>query len=121
DRALELLSHILAVSSIWLRRARQEAEVTKRFDRYTLEECANRNDALLSDWTQFTRGLPDLNAIMKFQLLGRSSQMKVVDCVHHVGMHGTYHRGQIVALLKDHLNDLPATDFVLFALENPRL
>ena len=37
DRALELLSHILAVSSIWLRRARKEAEVTKRFDRYTLE------------------------------------------------------------------------------------
>ncbi len=119
DRAIKLLSHIFAVSSIWLSRAKREIEVAKRFDRYTVEECAVRNDALATGWIQFLKSHGDVNGIMKFQLLGKSSEMRVLDCVQHVGMHGTYHRGQIVALLKGHLDELPATDYVLFALAKP--
>ena len=48
----ELLSHILAVSSIWLSRAKGENETAKRFELYPLDECAMLNDVMLSKWKE---------------------------------------------------------------------
>lgn len=116
DRTLELFSHILAVSSIWLSRAKGETEVSKRFDRYTLEECAIRNNELLSDWQAYITSTPKVEEkIMTFTLLGQPSTMTILDCINHVTIHGSYHRGQIVSLLKEHLAEMPLTDYVLYA------
>ena len=119
-RITELLSHILAVSSIWLSRAKGETETAKRFDLYTLEECKGMNNTLHSNWTEYISSLADVEKIMSFKLLGQQSQMSVMDCLNHVVIHGSYHRGQIVALLKGHLTEVPTTDFVLFARSEVR-
>lgn len=118
DRTLELFCHILAVSSIWLSRAKGEPENTKRFDLYTLQECATRNDQMLTDWLEYINNTPGLEEkVMTFTLLGQPSSMSVMDCINHVAIHGSYHRGQIVNLLKGQVEQLPMTDYVLFALD----
>lgn len=115
-RAIELFSHILAVSSIWLSRAKGESEIAKRFDLYTLKECETLNSTMLSKWLDYINSLANIDEKrMTFSLLGQRSEIEVLDCINHVVMHGSYHRGQIVALLKGHLPELPLTDFVLFA------
>lgn len=117
-RTVELLSHILAVSSIWLSRANGESEMAKRFDLYTLKECETLNNRMLSSWLDYIDSLPNVDEKrMTFTLLGQHSQMTVLDCINHVVIHGSYHRGQIVALLKSQLPELPLTDFVLFAAD----
>ncbi len=113
----ELLSHILAVSSIWLSRAKGENETAKRFELYPLDECAMLNDVMLSKWKEYIESIDDIEKIMTFKLLGQESQMTVMDCFNHVIVHGSYHRGQIVSLLKGQLAELPATDYVLFAMK----
>lgn len=115
-RTIELMSHILSVSSIWLSRAKGESETAKRFDLYTLAECETLNDRMRSNWVNYIESLPKgTEHRMSFNLLGERSEMTVMDCITHVVMHGNYHRGQTVALLKEHLPELPLTDFVLFA------
>jgi len=114
-----LLSHILAVSSIWLSRAKGENETAKRFDLYTFEECEAVNNGMHSNWIDYIRSLVDVEKIMKFKLLGQQSQMTVLDCINHVVVHGSYHRGQIVALLKGQLPELPTTDLCFLHGANP--
>lgn len=118
-KTLELFSHILAVSSIWLSRAKSQPETAKRFDVYTIEECKNINNRLLTDWLEYIQRTanPD-EQLMTFTMQGKSFKMAVLDSIHHVVIHGSYHRGQIVTLLKDEVTELPMTDFVLFALGN---
>ena len=116
-RANELISHVLAVSSIWLSRAKGDAEVAKRFDMYDLETCTKLNDRMQSEWNNYLDSLQYFDEqYMTFLFLGKQSRMAVMDCINHVVMHGNYHRGQIVLLLKEHLPELPMTDYVLFAL-----
>jgi uncharacterized damage-inducible protein DinB len=119
-RTIELLSHILSVSSIWLSRAKGENETAKRFDLHLFEECEALNDRMHSNWIDYIKSLEEVQKIMTFKLLGQQSQMTVSDCINHVVVHGSYHRGQIVALLKGLLPELPATDFVLFARSESR-
>ena len=69
---------------------------------------------------EYISSLADVEKIMRFKLLGQQSQMSVVDCLNHVVIHGSYHRGQIVALLKGYLTEVPTTDFVLFARSEVR-
>ena len=114
-RTIELLSHILAVSSIWLSRAKGEDETAKRFDLYSLEECAALNNTMRSNWIDHITSLTEVDKLISFKLQGQESQMTALDFINHVVVHGSYHRGQIVALLKGHLQELPATDFVLYA------
>lgn len=115
-RTIELFSHILAVSSIWLNRAKRESEIAKRFDLYTLKECKALNNRILSNWLDYIDSLSNVDdKRMTFTLLGQHSQITVLDCINHVVIHGGYHRGQIVALLKEQLPELPLTDYVLFA------
>lgn len=115
-RTIELFSHILAVSSIWLNRAKGESEIAKRFDLYTLKECKALNNRILSNWLDYIDSLSNVDdKRMTFTLLGQHSQITVLDCINHVVIHGGYHRGQIVALLKEQLPELPLTDYVLFA------
>ena len=119
-RTIELFSHILAVSSIWLSRAKGENETAKRFDLYAFEEWEALNNRMQSDWIGYLKSLGDVEKIMSFKLLGQQSEMTVLDCINHVVIHGSYHRGQIVALLKGLLPELPTTDFVLFERRESR-
>lgn len=90
-RTVELLSHILAVSSIWLSRANGESEMAKRFDLYTLKECETLNNRMLSSWLDYIDSLPNVDEKrMTFTLLGQHSQMTVLDCINHVVIHGSY-------------------------------
>jgi uncharacterized damage-inducible protein DinB len=116
----ELLSHILAVSSIWLSRTKGEKETANRFDLYAFEECDELNRRMQSNWIAYIKSLEEVEKIMRFKLLGQQSQMTVSDCINHVVVHGSYHRGQIVALLKGQMPELPTTDFVLFARSESR-
>ena len=93
-----------------------ESEIAKRLDIYNLKDCETRNNRMLSRWLEYLDSVPNVDALMKFRLLGQDAEMTVSDCINHVVIHGSYHRGQIVALLKAHLPELPLTDFVLFAM-----
>lgn len=115
-RAIELISHVLAVSSIWLSRAKGETEVAKRFDLYKIDECGKVNDTMQSEWNNYLDSIQYFDEqYMTFSLMGKQSRMAVMDFINHVVMHGNYHRGQIVILMKGQLAELPMTDFVLFA------
>ena len=46
---------------------------------------------------------------------GKSFTNPVWEAIHHIMNHSTYHRGQVVTLLRQlNVNEIPATDFIAF-------
>jgi len=82
---------------------------------------------LLSEWATITRdhqafinSLTDeaLNAVFSFESFQTEQQkFLLADTVQHVLNHSSYHRGQVVTLLRQLGHAPPGTDFLTFLLE----
>lgn len=68
-------------------------------------------------WKAFLEKLEDgdFAKIINYQTTSSVAfQTKLNDILTHLINHGTYHRGQIVQLLKNERETLPATDYILW-------
>lgn len=111
-RSTELLSHIVAAQRIWIDRIKGNEMMVQAFEIF--EEDAllelleiNYNELRLliqkSDFDQiFTVNIVDSELVTK----------RVEDALTHLALHASYHRGQLVVLLKSEDNPPPKTDFI---------
>lgn len=114
-RAIELLCHIVAAQRIWLDWINgNEMMVTpfEVFDEEALLELLEINYNELkrliecSDFEQlFTVNSVD----------NKQSTKNIGDTLTHLALHASYHRGQLVMLLKSEDNLPPKTDFIHYA------
>jgi uncharacterized damage-inducible protein DinB len=69
-------------------------------------------------WEEWVNSTSDLMLEHVFQYTDRKGtqyKMPVYQMVHHVFNHGTYHRGQLINMLRQlGVNKLPSTDFSLW-------
>lgn len=49
---------------------------------------------------------------------GREFHNSVAEILTHVSMHSQYHRGQVTLLIRDQLDSLPATDYIVYLRES---
>jgi len=66
---------------------------------------------------QFISGLDDerLNLDLAFNLLnGQPNSMRLVDQMHHVANHATYHRGQVTGMIRQLGLEPPSTDLIFY-------
>jgi uncharacterized damage-inducible protein DinB len=113
-------AHIVGAEWIWLER--WMARVPGGFPEWVLKpELADlmaRLRAVEQERAQYLASLP-ANAgesMVKFRLMnGTEDQQPVEVMVRHVVNHGTYHRGQIAAFLRQNGVKPPSTDYIAFA------
>lgn len=113
------LVHILWSEWIWLRR--WQGESPKRV--FTLDEFTGL-DAIESFWDEvdseraaFITRLTDERLITRFSyenLQGERWEYSLAHMMQHVVNHSSYHRGQLVTLLRQIGQRPPATDFLVF-------
>ncbi|MCC7158147.1 MAG: DinB family protein [Ignavibacteria bacterium] len=62
----------------------------------------------------------NLNLFCDFRSLeGKEYSMKVYDLIHHCLNHSTYHRGQLVTMLRNlDIDDIPSTDYIAYLRQN---
>lgn len=68
-------------------------------------------------WENFIQTLDptDFDQMISYQTSnGISFETALKDILTHLINHGTYHRGQIIQLLKEERAEVPSTDFILF-------
>ncbi|WP_337044389.1 DinB family protein [Emticicia sp. 17c] len=113
-RAYEILSHMVAAQQTWISRINgvlPAVKVWETFDRdllislfhinfHAIEQILANNDLERAVSYQNSRGETFTNTVNEIltQLL----------------LHASYHRGQIVLLLKGHLEILPTTDYIFY-------
>lgn len=108
QKAQDLYDHIMWAQDIWLGRIRNHFLV--RQSRYTEET--------FESWEAFFNGIADES--MQEEVKYHNSKnilfsSRLQDILHHIVNHGTYHRGQIVSLVKKAGGDLVATDMIVFS------
>ena len=121
ERTLLLFSHLLSSYSMWVSRLKGTEITTVLFQERTLEESKSLMKSMFSELKNFLEQITDteLDRIIHFTfpLDGSQRKLSVADAITHVITHSTYHRGQIIARLKDKVETLPLTTYIAFAME----
>ena len=114
QRAIEIFSHTIAAQRIWLDRMKgdkNELKVWEIFDREIMLELLEIN---YSDLTKLLDN-QDLNLLITYQnSKGEHFTNTINQILTHLALHAAYHRGQVVLLLKNHVDGLPTTDYTFY-------
>jgi uncharacterized damage-inducible protein DinB len=121
QKALRSLAHLLIAEKVWfLRLQGQNTSEINLSPELSLTECeslANENQRAYADF------LGSLNEEGLYSMVtyknskGTEFSTPVVDILTHVGLHGTYHRGQIATALRGEGVTPANTDFITFVRE----
>jgi uncharacterized damage-inducible protein DinB len=114
------LYHTWSAEYIWLQRLLLvEKPVWQASDfKGTFEEACNAWKSVSGGLVEFTGQCNDkalTNEVLYHDRAGVSYKTPVYQVLHHVFNHSTYHRGQLVTMLRQlALKEIPATDFIAF-------
>lgn len=120
---LDTALHIYQAEWIWLSRCRSETitNVPGEDTRPSLESLREEWDAL---WASQLAFLDDdaaahVDRLVRFRLRsGVEREQALGELIRHVVNHGTYHRGQLVTLLRQLGKTPPSTDYTLYLRES---
>jgi len=121
ERVFFLYSHILSANSIWLSRLTNTEVTTTLFKERTYAESKALMQEVAEKWNAYLTTLDEkelgrmIHFIFPFD--GSKKKIAIADGITHVFGHSNYHRGQIIALLKGKLEQLPLLAYVVFASE----
>lgn len=123
ERALRLLSHLLAAERIWLRRLETgESSDLEIWPELDIEACAGRLTRNVEALRRHLRSTSpeDLDGRVTYRNSeGREFHTPAGEILLHVMLHGSYHRGQIARRLREAGEEPVNTDFITFVREEP--
>jgi uncharacterized damage-inducible protein DinB len=113
--------HMWDAESIWWQRLKLQERVTRPSDQYTgnMQELNNQllqHDRQWLDWIT-NAGDHQLQHVFQYQNTKRESfKQPVYQVLLHLFNHGTYHRGQLVTMLRElGVDKIPQTDFIVWS------
>ncbi len=114
QRIIEIFSHTIAAQRIWLDRIngnKTELKVWEVFDTNIMLELLEIN---YSDILKVINN-QDFERLIAYQTSnGRHFTSTINQILSHLALHASYHRGQVVLLLKGKVDTLPTTDYILY-------
>ena len=120
DSLYKTVLHMLDAENIWWQRMKMNERITVPSENFT-GSMKELSDTLLQQsrmWEEWVGNASDLSLEHVFQYYNNKKEhfkMPVYQMLHHVFNHGTYHRGQLINMLRQ-LDEkkVPQTDFSLW-------
>ena len=116
-----LLSHVLAAERVWLLRLRgEDSAVQPVWPMYSLDELRDLARRNREGYARYLAELDDdaVSSEVEYRnTQGTGFRTAVSDILCQVFLHGSYHRGQIAALVRRAGQEPVATDFIVFSRE----
>jgi uncharacterized damage-inducible protein DinB len=115
------LLHMWDAESIWWQRLKLQERVIKPGDQFTgnTQEICIQLLQQNRQWLEWVTGAGDhqLQHVFKYQNTKRESfKQPVYQMLLHLFNHGTYHRGQLVMMLRQlGVEKIPQTDFIVWS------
>jgi uncharacterized damage-inducible protein DinB len=114
EKALQLFAHLIFAQKIWLNRIGILQEDIR--EDYTLKEFAGILDNSYVELIASMKRQKDFNSNITYKdLADKTHQNSLSDILTHLCVHGAYHRGQIVQILKQSSNESIVTDYIAYA------
>jgi uncharacterized damage-inducible protein DinB len=122
-RAVKLFSHLLSSHSMWLSRVTKTDFTCTLFEERTLEECEKLMQENLQGWTKYLNATTEIALQEKIEFMSAwevnpsKRRMSIEDAITHLINHSSYHRAQIVQLIKGYVDELPLSTYIMYASE----
>lgn len=115
-KALEIMSHVLGAEEVWLSRLQQRPAAVAVWPVLTVPECAELAEANRKGFDAYVAGLgANVDRVIPYvNSAGQAFESKAWDILVHVAMHGSYHRGQVMLLLRSSGHEPAATDYIAY-------
>jgi uncharacterized damage-inducible protein DinB len=115
SRAVKWMAHLVGAGELWLARLRDEPPTLAVWPDLDLDGCAAGVARLAERWPRYLSSLSpaDLNEGVGYRnSRGENWTSTVADILTHVALHGSYHRAQIAAAVRESGGDPAYTDFI---------
>ena len=113
--------HMWDAESAWWQRMKLHEKIIMPSENFnpTMQETVNellQQNKLWEDWVN-NASLPALEHVFAYQNSKREQfKQPVYQMIHHVFNHGTYHRGQLVTMMRAlGVDKIPQTDFIVWS------
>ncbi len=114
EKALQLFSHVLFAQKIWLNRIGVAQENIR--EDYKPKAFNTILDHNYVEMIAFIKRQKEFNTNISYtDLSGKNHRSTLQDILNHISIHGAYHRGQIVQLIKLTSNESIVTDYIAYA------
>lgn len=115
ERALQLMSHIVAAEHLWLERLQSQPQSMPVWPKTDLGWCEAQALDLKQSWMEYLRQISSDELARKISYKnskGEAWTSTIEDVLSHVILHSAYHRGQIASHMRS-VGQTPAyTDFI---------
>jgi uncharacterized damage-inducible protein DinB len=114
-KAVRWMGHIVGAGALWLARLEDVTPELAVWPELDLDQCGEGIDRLAGAWPRYLNRLApaDLDDGVGYRnSLGEYWTSTVADILTHVAMHGSYHRAQIAAALREEGVAPAYTDFI---------
>lgn len=115
SKALRWMGHIVGSGELWLARLRDETPTLAVWPDLDLDGCAAGAARLSERWPRYLSTLApaDLDEGVGYRnSRGEYWTSTVADILTHVALHGSYHRAQIAAAIRESGGEPAYTDFI---------
>jgi len=118
---LKTILHIWDAESIWWQRMKLQERINRPSENFngTLPDAASALMLQSKQWEEWVNGASDLSLdhVFQYQTFNHEQfKQPVYQMLLHVFNHGTYHRGQLVNMLRQlGVEKLPATDYIVWS------
>ncbi|HET9056967.1 MAG TPA: DinB family protein [Chitinophagaceae bacterium] len=116
--------HMWDAESVWWQRMKlyEKIAVPSENSSLSMQEVVNgllQQNKLWEEWVG-NATLPALEHVFAYQNSKREQfKQPVYQMVHHIFNHGTYHRGQLVTMMRTlGIDKIPQTDFIIWSRKN---
>jgi uncharacterized damage-inducible protein DinB len=117
-KAADLITHVVLAEKIWLLRLRgEDSSAVAPFQDLSLRQAIQLASEIHLQFAEYLRSLTeaDLHSLVTYKnTKGVEFTTPVLDILLHVGLHSTYHRGQIAWLVRDGGGTAVNTDYITF-------
>lgn len=115
ERALQLMSHIVAAERLWLERLEQQPQSVPVWPKADLAWCEAQAAEMKRLWTDYLQRISNEDLAREISYKnskGKAWASTIEDILTHVILHSAYHRGQIASHMRS-IGQTPAyTDFI---------
>jgi uncharacterized damage-inducible protein DinB len=119
-KVVELISHIVLTEDTWYKRITNEFYDNKFWKILTIEECRKIVDDTNLKFMNYILSLSESDFQKKISYKnsrGIDYMTSVEGILTHVALHGMYHRGQIMLLMRNSGQEVIETDYVVYIRE----
>ncbi len=115
ERALQLMSHIVAAERLWRERLEQKPQNVPVWPKADLSWCEAQAAELRGLWTEYLQRISGEDLARKVSYKnskGEAWSSAIEDVLSHVVLHSAYHRGQIASHMRSQGQTPAYTDFI---------